>query len=151
MDETTSIRVGQTYVNALLALDTLAEFRHSLGVVAATDIGIHVDGHAGVGGDVRAFPCTIVPSYLLILCQMVNVATSPNDPLFWMHHGFVDYVRLVRFFSCFFLWTDVRVAYLLQLWWKWQGDNETRINDLNNLGYESQKEPATGYVVRATV
>ncbi len=102
MDETTSIRVGQTYVDALLALDTLAEFRHSLGVVAATDIGIHVDGHAGVGGDVRAFPCTIVPSYLLILCQMVNVATSPNDPLFWMHHGFVDYVRLVRFFSCFF-------------------------------------------------
>ncbi|PBK80796.1 Di-copper centre-containing protein [Armillaria gallica] len=105
VDETTSIRVGPTYVDALLALDTLAEFRHSLGVVAATDIGIHVDGHAGVGGD------------------MVNVATSPNDPLFWMHHGFVDY-----------------------LWWKWQGDNETRINDLNNLGYESQKEPATGYV-----
>ncbi len=99
VDETTSIRVGPTYVDALLALDTLAEFRHSLGVVAATDIGIHVDGHAGVGGDVRAFPCTMIPSYLLILCQMVNVATSPNDPLFWMHHGFVDYVRLVRFLS----------------------------------------------------
>ncbi|KAK0471183.1 Di-copper centre-containing protein [Armillaria luteobubalina] len=73
VDETSSIRVGPTYVDALLASDTLAEFRHSLGVVAGTDIGIHVDGHAGVGGD------------------MVNVATSPNDPLFWMHHGFVDY------------------------------------------------------------
>ncbi|KAK0476179.1 hypothetical protein IW261DRAFT_1492359 [Armillaria novae-zelandiae] len=36
-----------------------------------------------------------------------------DDPMFWMHHGFVDYP-----------------------WWKWQGDNETRINhDLNNIGY----------------
>ncbi|KAK0216199.1 hypothetical protein IW262DRAFT_1398594 [Armillaria fumosa] len=104
VDETSSIRVGQTYVDALLALDTLADFKTTLGV-AATDLGIHVSGHAGVGGD------------------MANVATSPNDPMFWMHHGFVDY-----------------------LWWKWQGDNETRINDLNNIGYESQKEPATGYV-----
>ncbi|KAK0436724.1 hypothetical protein EV421DRAFT_1979709 [Armillaria borealis] len=104
VDETASIRVGPTYVDALLALDTLADFKSTLGV-AATDLGIHVSGHAGVGGD------------------MANVATSPNDPMFWMHHGFIDY-----------------------LWWKWQGDNETRINDLNNIGYESQKEPATGYV-----
>ncbi len=45
---------------------------------------------------------------------MGNVVTSPNDPLFWLHHGYVDYVgtnlgslfmtlaRLIRTISCRF-------------------------------------------------
>ncbi len=41
--------------------------------------------------------------------------------------------------------------YLPQIWWKWQGDNETRINDLNGIGNETQREPDTGYVVRITL
>ncbi|SJK96983.1 uncharacterized protein ARMOST_00232 [Armillaria ostoyae] len=32
------------------------------------------------------------------------------------------------------------------LWWKWQGDNETRIFDLEGAGYETQAEPKTGFV-----
>ncbi|KAK0441735.1 uncharacterized protein EV420DRAFT_1649977 [Desarmillaria tabescens] len=104
VNENASHLAGQTYVDALLALDTFAEFKKALGVLS-TELGIHVAGHGGVGGD------------------MADVTTSPNDPIFWMHHGYIDYV-----------------------WWKWQGDNETRINDLNNIGYESEKEPATGYV-----
>ncbi|KAK0502096.1 hypothetical protein EDD18DRAFT_1139169 [Armillaria luteobubalina] len=104
VNENASIQAGPTYVNASLAVDTFAEFKSSLGV-SMTDSGIHVAGHGGVGGD------------------LADVSTSPNDPVFWLHHGYLDYV-----------------------WWKWQGNNETRIKDLNNIGYESQKEPATGYV-----
>lgn len=35
----------------------------------------------------------------------------------------------------------------LQVWWKWQGRNDTRIHDLEGAGNETQAEPATGYVV----
>ncbi|KAK0205783.1 hypothetical protein DFS33DRAFT_1380871 [Desarmillaria ectypa] len=97
-NETWSLRVGQIFVDNLLALDTMAKFRETM------YSGLHVAGHEGIGG------------------EMANVMTSPNDPIFWMHHRYVDYI-----------------------WWKWQGDNETRINDLEGIGYEMQKEPDTGY------
>ncbi|KAG7441565.1 Di-copper centre-containing protein, partial [Guyanagaster necrorhizus] len=99
VNETSALLEGQTYVDELLALTNLSDFR------ATMFIGIHTAGHIAVGGD------------------MANVMTSPNDPIFWLHHGYVDYV-----------------------WWKWQGGNETRINDLTDVGYETQREPATGYV-----
>ncbi|KAK0213787.1 hypothetical protein IW262DRAFT_1467139 [Armillaria fumosa] len=94
-----SVQAGQQFVDALLAVETFAQFKETMRV------GIHAAGHKGVGG------------------EMGNVVTSPNDPIFWLHHGYVDYI-----------------------WWKWQGDNETRIHDLEGIGYETQREPQTGYV-----
>ncbi|SJK97980.1 uncharacterized protein ARMOST_01236 [Armillaria ostoyae] len=104
VNETESLEAGQTYVDALFAQDTFSGFKNAMGILT-TQSGVHIAGHLGIGGD------------------MGDYVTSPNDPTFWMHHGYIDY-----------------------LWWKWQGDNKTRINDLNNMGYETQKEPATGYV-----
>lgn len=94
-----SVQSGQQFVDSQLATATFAEFKDMMRP------GIHFAGHKGVGG------------------EMGNVITSPNDPIFWLHHGYVDYI-----------------------WWKWQGDNETRIHDLEGIGYETQREPDTGYV-----
>ncbi|KAK0190034.1 hypothetical protein F5146DRAFT_1224986 [Armillaria mellea] len=94
-----SVQAGQQFVDAQLEIATFAEFKDTMRP------GLHAAGHKGVGG------------------EMGNVMTSPNDPIFWLHHGYVDY-----------------------LWWKWQGNNETRINDLKGIGNETQKEPETGYV-----
>ncbi|KAK0437261.1 uncharacterized protein EV420DRAFT_1670085 [Desarmillaria tabescens] len=96
---TWSLQAGQIFVENLLELDTFATFKDTMFA------GLHAAGHIGIGGEV------------------FDVQTSPNDPIFWMHHGYVDY-----------------------MWWRWQGDNETRINDLEGIGYETQKEPDTGYV-----
>ncbi|PBK86876.1 Di-copper centre-containing protein [Armillaria gallica] len=104
VNETASLEAGQTYVDTVLAQETLSGFKTALGIFMSQS-GVHPGGHLGIGGDVRDY------------------VTSPNDPMFFMHHGYMDY-----------------------LWWKWQGDNKTRINDLNNIGYETQKEPSTGYV-----
>ncbi|KAK0462548.1 uncharacterized protein EV420DRAFT_1525493 [Desarmillaria tabescens] len=94
-----STRVGQTFVDAANARTTLAGFQSLL---FAT---VHLDGHNAVGGD------------------MTDIQTAPNDPLFWLHHSYIDY-----------------------LWWKWQGNNETRIYDPEGAGYETQVEPLTGFV-----
>ncbi|KAK0241318.1 hypothetical protein EDD85DRAFT_818402 [Armillaria nabsnona] len=104
VNDTRSLEAGQTYVDTLLAQETFSGFKTALAIFTA-ESGVHIAGHLGVGGDVSDY------------------VTSPNDPTFFMHHGYIDY-----------------------LWWKWQGDNKTRINDLNNIGYETQKEPSTGYV-----
>ncbi|KAK0448654.1 hypothetical protein EV421DRAFT_1475578 [Armillaria borealis] len=94
-----STRVGQAFVDAVNARTTFAGFQNLL---FAT---IHRGGHNAVGGD------------------MTDIQTAPNDPLFWLHHSYIDY-----------------------LWWKWQGDNETRIFDREGAGYETQAEPKTGFV-----
>ncbi|KAK0201220.1 hypothetical protein DFS33DRAFT_1387153 [Desarmillaria ectypa] len=99
--ETWSLQTGSTYVDELLVQDTLAKFKNAM------FHGLHQVGHKAIGG------------------EMGIVMTSPKDPMFWMHHGYVDH-----------------------LWWKWQGVNETGINDLEGIGYESQREPDTGYVVQ---
>ncbi|KAF8907517.1 Di-copper centre-containing protein [Mucidula mucida] len=69
---------------------------------------LHLAGHNGVGGGWG---------------DMSNVLSSPNDPLFFMHHAYLD-----------------------KLWTEWQGDDESRINDLEDAGNETQSEPETGYV-----
>ncbi|ORY52890.1 Di-copper centre-containing protein [Rhizoclosmatium globosum] len=44
----------------------------------------HASGHVTMGGDGQK-------------CDLGNGAVSPNDPIFWLHHGFVD-----------------------KVWWRWQ-------------------------------
>ncbi|ETS75470.1 hypothetical protein PFICI_12414 [Pestalotiopsis fici W106-1] len=65
--------------------------------------GPHANGHGAVGG------------------LMGNVANSPGDPVFWLHHAFID----------------------LQ-WWKWQSqDLDTRLTEIGGTnGRSSGDEPA---------
>ncbi|KAK0435571.1 tyrosinase [Desarmillaria tabescens] len=62
----------QTYVDALLAQDTFSGFKTTAAVLT-TQSGVHPAGHLGIGGD------------------MADYVTSPNDPMFWMHHAYLDY------------------------------------------------------------
>ncbi|KAK0206877.1 hypothetical protein DFS33DRAFT_626885 [Desarmillaria ectypa] len=94
-----STLANQTYFDEVNAQTTFALFQSTLNPT------IHTAGHRGVGGDLE------------------NILTSPNDPVFFLHHTYLDWV-----------------------WWKWQGDNETRIYNLKGAGYETQSEPATGWV-----
>ncbi|KAK0462538.1 Di-copper centre-containing protein [Desarmillaria tabescens] len=98
-DARNSLQVNQTYVDSVMSATTFAQFQNSL------SRSLHGAGHGGIGGD------------------MINILTAPNDPLFWMHHGYLDYV-----------------------WWKWQGRNMTRIHDLVGAGNETGKAPPTGFV-----
>jgi len=60
----------------------------------------HIAGHWGIGGTVsRLLPSTPIPPlpsqrYVLMLCyamsQMSNPHTSPGDPLFFLHHTWLD-------------------------------------------------------------
>lgn len=99
LDVDSSLYAGQSYVDGVNNETAFAQFQKNLFST------LHDGGHAGVGGD------------------MLNIMTSPNDPIFWLHHAYLDYV-----------------------WWKWQGEDQSRIHDLTDAGYETQGEPATGYV-----
>ncbi|ETS75571.1 hypothetical protein PFICI_12515 [Pestalotiopsis fici W106-1] len=58
----------------------------------------HGGGHGGVGG------------------VMLNVANSPGDPLFFLHHSFIDL-----------------------LWWRWQSaDLDTRLTEISGINSQSQ-------------
>ena len=64
----------------------------------------HAGGHGGVGG------------------EMVNPTSSPGDPLFYMHHSFLD-----------------------KVWWDWQKRDFTkRLTEIS--GYETAVRPSTGWV-----
>ncbi|PWW77812.1 Di-copper centre-containing protein [Tuber magnatum] len=65
----------------------------------------HKGGHAGVGG------------------EMDNPISSPGDPLFYLHHTFLD-----------------------RVWWQWQEkDLSNRVFDI--AGYTTGSEPAGGWVL----
>lgn len=67
---------------------------------------IHRGGHAGIGLD------------------MFDLMTSPNDPLFFLHHAYLD-----------------------KIWAGWQAvDPAARTYDLRNVGYETQAVPPGGLV-----
>ncbi|CZR51114.1 uncharacterized protein PAC_00989 [Phialocephala subalpina] len=64
----------------------------------------HTAGHGGIGGGVAG--------------SMGDIYVSPNDPLFYLHHAYID-----------------------RLWWKWQSaDIETRLYEIG--GYT--RYPSTG-------
>ncbi|KAL7275943.1 hypothetical protein RUND412_001100 [Rhizina undulata] len=66
----------------------------------------HYAGHHGVGG------------------EMSNTISSPNDPLFWLHHAFVD-----------------------RIWWDWQRINITnRLQDISGFTIRSPPAPRGGYI-----
>lgn len=64
----------------------------------------HNGGHSGVGG------------------VLGDISSSPGDPMFFMHHGFID-----------------------RNWWYWQNqDPSERLYQIN--GYTTESEPETGWV-----
>lgn len=64
----------------------------------------HLGGHNGVGG------------------EMSNPISSPGDPLFYLHHTFLD-----------------------RVWWRWQQQNlPARLSDI--AGYTTQEPPAGGWI-----
>ncbi len=62
-----------------------------------------------------------------------------------MHHAYLDKVSSHLLLQTFQLSNTLHTS---QLWTEWQGDDESRINDLEDAGNETQSEPETGYVVR---
>ncbi|KAI8612372.1 hypothetical protein BC830DRAFT_1083412 [Chytriomyces sp. MP71] len=81
----------------------------------------HNDVHVGIGGDLteQRPPGPIG--------TMTDITLSPNDPLFWMHHAFVDY-----------------------LWWRWQQAHPLKANDYDGKDLHSKmKGLQSGTVQRA--
>lgn len=63
----------------------------------------HTAGHFGVGG------------------EMGNAVSSPGEPLFYLHHAFID-----------------------KIWWDWQKkDLDTRLREI--AGFTTQKKPQHGW------
>ena len=90
----------------------------------------HGAGHGGVGGLVGSlkktkprvlkFPSQILTSTRF---QMVNVQLSPGDPLFWLHHTYLD-----------------------SLWWRWQSEDLAK--RIKEIGGANMPPQANGILVR---
>lgn len=51
---------------------------------------------------------------------MINVASSPGDPIFWLHHTYLD-----------------------RVWWQWQqGDLTSRVGDISGRNVPSAEDLA---------
>jgi len=66
VDESLTAQCNQNFVNYCNAMTTYANMR------PCTEMGPHAYGHNGIGS------------------IMSDVASSPSDPVFFMHHGFID-------------------------------------------------------------
>lgn len=86
LDADSSLYAGQSYVDSVNNETAFAHFQKNLFGT------LHDGGHAGVGGDVSLVPRLCVAADPVKL-QMLNIMTSPNDPIFWLHHAYLDYVR----------------------------------------------------------
>ncbi|ORY52891.1 Di-copper centre-containing protein [Rhizoclosmatium globosum] len=83
-----SVMTPAEEINSRNAAMSYAAFRGDI-LVPASDrnddfVGFHASGHNTFGGDLHT-------------CDMANPSISPNDPIFWLHHAFVD-----------------------KVWWRWQ-------------------------------
>ncbi|TVY86681.1 Tyrosinase-like protein, partial [Lachnellula willkommii] len=98
VDEESSLHTNATSVDECNAYDNYEDMWECV-----FPLGPHGGGHFGVNGD------------------MSNAASSPNDPVFFLHHGFVD-----------------------RNWWAWQNVNQS-VRQYELGGYNTQTEPATGW------
>ncbi|KAH0441491.1 amino acid transporter [Colletotrichum camelliae] len=84
LDQDSFYQANSTYVNECMAIDTYVDSWNCWGTAP------HLAGHMGVGG------------------TMLDVVSSPGDPLFFLHHTNLD-----------------------RLWWEWQSVNLTaRLNEM---------------------
>ena len=98
IDDPTSALTASSYVNECLALP---DYAAAWPCIAGSP---HAGGHNGVGG------------------EMSNPISSPGDPLFYLHHTFID-----------------------RVWWRWQAAGlPARLSDIS--GYTDSVEPPTGWV-----
>lgn len=98
INDSISEGTGAGPVDECLAMETFAEMWPCLENVP------HSSGHTAVGG------------------EMQNPISSPGDPLFYLHHTWLD-----------------------RVWWRWQQrDPRARLRDI--AGYTTQARPASGWV-----
>ncbi|KAI5850689.1 hypothetical protein BZA05DRAFT_338477 [Tricharina praecox] len=98
LDESWSYGASASNVSACLQHDSYAKAWPCL------EFAPHFAGHNSIGG------------------EMANPISSPGDPLFYLHHAWLD-----------------------KLWWNWQArDLPARLVDI--AGYTSLAQPATGWV-----
>ncbi|KAJ0280285.1 hypothetical protein COL940_004403 [Colletotrichum noveboracense] len=91
LDQDSFYQANSTYVNECMAIDTYVDSWNCWGTAP------HLAGHMGVGG------------------TMLDVVSSPGDPLFFLHHTNLD-----------------------RLWWEWQSVNLTaRLNEIGGPGVAS--------------
>ncbi|KAH8662542.1 hypothetical protein BX600DRAFT_382622 [Xylariales sp. PMI_506] len=67
VDESVTALTGAGYINTCLANTDYAAFERCI------ELGPHAAGHNGIGG------------------TMSDVWASPSDPVFWLHHSFIDH------------------------------------------------------------
>ncbi|EIM81501.1 Di-copper centre-containing protein [Stereum hirsutum FP-91666 SS1] len=107
VDETNSTYVHQKYVDECTSATSYGAFMRCANSDPRTEPihggGMHGGVHFGVGGD------------------LTDVSTSPNDPIFWLHHGMLD-----------------------QVWARWQAENEGRLGDIAGF-YDTATEPLSGW------
>jgi tyrosinase len=89
-------------VAPLLAETDYTNFTHYVDFPTWSLLGVHGDGHFGVGG------------------EMLNVWSSINDPLFFMHHAHIDHV-----------------------WWLWQTQSSQNVNAFGGPIYANGTGTAT--------
>ncbi|EIM81499.1 Di-copper centre-containing protein [Stereum hirsutum FP-91666 SS1] len=107
IDETNTTYTAQSYVDQCVGTETYAAFmpcdRASPSSHDRLGGGMHGGGHQGIGGD------------------MLNLLTSPSDPLFYLHHGMLD-----------------------RIWAQWQGLNESNVYDIAGF-VDTELEPLEGW------
>ncbi|KAI5777134.1 hypothetical protein EDC01DRAFT_714096 [Geopyxis carbonaria] len=98
LSDRSSLASGQSYIDTCMAMGSFAQ------AWPCIELMPHSGGHGGVGG------------------EMVNPISSPGDPLFYMHHTWLD-----------------------RVWWLWQQEGlPARLKDFS--GYTTPRKPATGWV-----
>lgn len=99
VNETASLMADKSYADACMELPTYAKAWPCIENLP------HRGGHNGIIG------------------EMSNAVSSPGDPLFYLHHTYID-----------------------KLWWEWQAkDLENRLKDL--AGMTTSRKPETGWVL----
>ncbi|KAK7736002.1 hypothetical protein SLS63_003520 [Diaporthe eres] len=97
-DLTSLERGNSSYLDTCFAYDTFEDARQCY------ESDPHAAGHGGVGG------------------VMINVATSPGDPIFFLHHAYID-----------------------RVWWQWQQANLTsRLTDISGRNVPTDEMLASG-------
>ncbi|KAL6922686.1 hypothetical protein FSST1_006712 [Fusarium sambucinum] len=97
VNEMNSTLGNETYIQQCNDKSTYVDFWETTGMTT------HGAGHSGIGG------------------VMEDIDASPGDPLFYMHHGFVDH-----------------------FWWKWQSeDPDTRLYQLGGPSKQGGDEETT--------
>jgi tyrosinase len=101
-DQASFLIANRSNVDECMAIDNYTDAWNCWGT------NPHLAGHMGVGGTVSENPDVDNENTMLTTNKMLDVVSSPGDPLFFTHHTNID-----------------------RLWWEWQSaDIENRLYDI---------------------